>query len=98
MDVVFILSLYVIIVNVIGFAMMGIDKHRARKNAWRIPEANLFLAALIGGSIGTLCGMYFFRHKTRHWYFVWGMPAILILQILAIVLLLTYAPVTFAIL
>lgn len=60
---------------------MGIDKHKAKKHAFRIPEATLFTVALIGGSIGSIVGMYFFRHKTRHWYFVYGMPAILILQI-----------------
>ncbi len=98
MDVIFILLFYVIIVNIIGFAMMGLDKRKARKNAWRIPEANFFLTALIGGSIGTLCGMYTFRHKTRHWYFVWGMPAILILQILAVILFVCLTPVTFTIL
>ncbi len=47
---------------------------------WRISEQNLFLAAILGGSVGTLVGMYTFRHKTRHWYFVVGMPLILILQ------------------
>lgn len=62
---------------------MGIDKARARKKAWRIPEARLFFIALIGGSAGSIAGMYFFRHKTQHWYFVWGMPAILLLQLLA---------------
>lgn len=71
---------YFIVLNLIGFALMGIDKRRARKNLWRIPEKTLFLAALLGGSIGSLIGMYFFHHKTRHWYFVAGMPAILILQ------------------
>ncbi len=60
---------------------MGIDKRKAVKHAFRIPEATLFTIALIGGSIGSIAGMYFFRHKTRHWYFVYGMPAILLLQI-----------------
>lgn len=72
---------YFIVLNLIGFALMGIDKRRARKNLWRIPEKTLFLAALLGGSAGSLVGMYFFHHKTRHWYFVVGMPAILILQV-----------------
>ena len=79
---------YFIIINVIAFAMMGIDKKRARTNAWRIPEKTLFLAALLGGSIGAICGMQHFRHKTKHWYFKYGMPAILIAQlVLAAVLI-----------
>ena len=66
MNVIFILALYVIIVNIVGFAEMGIDKRRARKGAYRIPEANLFLTANIGGSIGCNIGLYAFRHKTRY--------------------------------
>lgn len=73
--------LYVIVINVIGFAFMGIDKKRARKHQWRIPEKTLFLVAVLLGSIGTWAGMYVFHHKTKHWYFVLGMPAILILQV-----------------
>jgi len=64
---------------------MGIDKSRSRKRAWRIPEATLFIFALVGGSIGSIIGMYTFRHKTKHWYFVVGMPLILIIQIALIV-------------
>lgn len=73
---------YLFIVNILGFAMMGIDKKKAKKRAFRIPEASLFIIAFIGGSIGSIAGMYFFKHKTRHWYFVYGMPAILILQVI----------------
>ncbi|MEZ3479508.1 MAG: DUF1294 domain-containing protein [Lachnospiraceae bacterium] len=62
--------------------MMGIDKRRAVKRRWRIRESTLFLVALIGGSAGCLMGMRTFHHKTKHWYFVYGMPAILILQLL----------------
>ena len=98
MDVIFILVLYGIIVNVAGFAAMGLDKGRARRKVWRIPESTLFLIALIGGSIGSLLGMYGFRHKTRHWYFVWGMPAILILQTALILYLLFASPLSFTIL
>ena len=65
----------------LGLCIMGIDKNRAKKNQWRVPEKTLFLFSLIGGSVGTWAGMYAFRHKTKHWYFVIGMPAILILQI-----------------
>ena len=58
------------------------------KRAFRIPEATLFIVALIGGSVGSILGMQVFRHKTRHWYFVFGMPAILVVQIVLLVLLL----------
>ena len=75
---------YLLIINIIAFAMMGIDKAKARRKEWRIPEANLFLSAILGGSIGAIAGMQHFRHKTKHWYFVVGMPAILILQIAAV--------------
>ena len=91
MDVITLLLEYLIAVNLIGFALMGIDKYKAKKRAFRIPEATLFIVAIIGGSIGSIIGMYAFRHKTRHWYFVYGMHAILILQILLIALLL-HAP------
>lgn len=73
--------------NLIGFAIMGIDKLKAKKRAWRIPESTLFVFALIGGSLGTTLGMFLFHHKTRHWYFRYGMPAILIIQIIIILVL-----------
>ena len=95
MNVIFILALYVIIVNIVGFAEMGIDKRRARKGAYRIPEANLFLTAIIGGSIGCIAGMYTFRHKTRHMSFVLGMPAILVAQAGILGYLLFAAPIRF---
>ena len=79
--------IYLAAINLIGFSAMGIDKKRARRGAWRIPEATLFTLALIGGSIGSILGMQIFRHKTKHWYFVWGMPLILIAQIALIILL-----------
>ena len=75
-----ILFVYLFLMNLIGFLSMLIDKRRARKNGWRIRERTLFLLAILGGSIGSLSGMYVFRHKTRHWYFVLGMPLILFLQ------------------
>lgn len=98
MDVIFILVLYGIIVNIAGFTVMGIDKHRARRKAWRIPESTLFLIAVIGGSIGSIAGMYFFRHKTLHPSFVIGMPAILIVQVLLILYLLFGSSLSFTIL
>ncbi|MBO5522623.1 MAG: DUF1294 domain-containing protein [Roseburia sp.] len=72
---------YVVIMNILGFLLMGADKRRARKHLWRISEKSLFLCSLLGGSIGTWAGMYVFRHKTRHWYFVVGMPLILAVQV-----------------
>lgn len=82
------LIIYFVIINIVGFAIMGIDKRKAIKRTFRIPEATLFIVALIGGSIGSILGMRIFRHKTRHWYFVVGMPAILIFQIALFVFLL----------
>ncbi len=80
-----IISVYLLIVNIVSFAMMGIDKQKAIRGAWRIPEASLFMVAIIGGSIGSILGMQLFRHKTKHWYFQYGMPAILILQLLLLI-------------
>lgn len=76
-----VLIVYLLILNITGFVLMGADKKKARTQAWRIPEATLFLVAFLGGSLGSIVGMRYFRHKTKHWYFVWGMPLILILQI-----------------
>ena len=73
---------YLAIINLIGFAVMGADKKRAIRGAWRISEASLFLTALLGGALGCTLGMHHFRHKTRHWYFKYGMPAIFCLQVL----------------
>lgn len=89
--------IYLCIVNFIGFISMWIDKRRAVNNQWRIPEVNLFLYALIGGSLGCILGMHIFHHKTRHWYFLYGMPAILIIQV-ALILYLIYSPLNFYIL
>lgn len=74
------LFIYLLFMNLFGFVLMGSDKKRARKHQWRIPEKTLFLTSLLGGSAGTLAGMYFFHHKTRHWYFAFGMPAVLALH------------------
>lgn len=81
---------YWIVINMIGFAIMGIDKKRAIRGAFRISEASLFLTALLGGALGCTLGMNHFRHKTRHWYFKYGMPAIFIVQLFLIVLLFMY--------
>lgn len=77
---IYIVIIYLLIVNITAFALMGMDKRRAIRHAWRIPETALFGWAIAGGSVGAILGMYIFRHKTRHWYFKYGFPAILALQ------------------
>lgn len=72
---------YLLVMNIIGLSVMGIDKLKAKRHTWRIPEKTLFLISIFGGSAGTWAGMHLFRHKTKHWYFVFGMPAILIVHI-----------------
>lgn len=72
--------LYLIIINAAGFLLMLADKRKARRGAWRIPEATLIGTAAMGGSIGVLTGMYLVRHKTRHLKFTLGVPFILIVQ------------------
>ena len=81
--------LYLLIINAIGFALMLVDKLKAKRGAWRIPEATLMGVAAIGGSVGALAGMYTFRHKTRHLKFTLGIPVILIVQIALVILLAT---------
>ncbi|MBQ9456642.1 MAG: DUF1294 domain-containing protein [Thermoguttaceae bacterium] len=73
--------IYLFAINLAAFLAMGLDKWKAQKNAWRIPEKTLFLLVILGGSVGGILGMNLFRHKTRHWYFKWGFPAIFIAQI-----------------
>lgn len=75
------LAVWLITINLVTFAVYGADKRRARRGAWRVPEKTLFLLPLLGGSVGALLGMRVFRHKTKHWYFVWGVPAILLAQL-----------------
>lgn len=87
MNVIFVLLLYFLLINLLGFYAMYTDKMRAKKRAFRIPESTLFCLALIGGSIGCIAGMYVFRHKTKHWTFVYGMPFILVLQIVGMIAL-----------
>lgn len=76
-----IMLLYLAVINLAAFGLMGADKRRAQKHRWRIPEHTLFAAALAGGSVGAILGMYLWHHKTRHWYFVVGMPLILAVQL-----------------
>jgi uncharacterized membrane protein YsdA (DUF1294 family) len=73
--------IYLLIINFIGFFAMFLDKQKAKGGKWRIPEKTLFLLALIGGSLGTTIGMHAFHHKTKHWYFKFGMPLIFIIQL-----------------
>ncbi len=82
---------YYLGINLTGFALMGIDKKRAVRHAWRISEAALFLAAFLGGALGSFLGMRYFHHKTRHWYFALGMPLIALLQHLLILGVFWYA-------
>lgn len=76
-----VLLVWLAVINLLTFIVYGADKRRARKGKWRVPEKTLFLLPLLGGSIGALLGMRVFHHKTKHWCFVWGIPAILLAQI-----------------
>ena len=76
-----VLLVWLAVINLLTFIVYGADKRRARKGKWRVPEMTLFLLPLLGGSIGALLGMRVIHHKTKHWYFVWGIPAILLAQI-----------------
>ena len=78
-----ILLVYLLLVNAAGFLLMLVDKIKAKRNLWRIPEATLMGVAAIGGSIGAIAGMNLFRHKTKHPKFYIGLPVILALQIMA---------------
>ncbi len=82
---------YIVAVNLLGFAAMGIDKLKAKKHAWRIPEATLFSIAIIGGSLGSIIGMRVFHHKTKHKKFTVGLPLIFLLE-LALALALVFNP------
>lgn len=81
------LLVYLLIINAVGFLYMLADKHRAKKNLWRIPEARLMWTAILGGSAGVMAGMYLCRHKTKHPKFSIGIPVIFALQVVLIVLL-----------
>ena len=83
----YIVLMYLIIINAAGFLLMLVDKLKAKRGAWRIPEATLMGTAALGGSIGSLIGMKLFRHKTRHLKFTIGIPLILVLQIVAVIFL-----------
>ena len=85
---IWILVIYLVIINLVLFVTMAIDKQKAKRDKRRVPEATLFLMALIGGSIGGIAGMYCFRHKTKHMSFVIGFPAILILELALVIFIL----------
>ena len=76
---------YLLIINLFGILIMYIDKRKAKKGRWRIPEKTLLIVALLGGSIGTMLGMYWFRHKTQKLKFTLGFPTILISEIVIII-------------
>ena len=76
--------IYLIIINIIGFLVMYIDKQKAKKGKWRIPEKTIFIITVLGGGIGTISGMYAFRHKTQKLHFTIGLPTITILEIIGV--------------
>jgi len=76
--------IYAVFINIVSFMAMKIDKSKAKKHEYRISEKKLFLFVILGGSIGGIMGMYAFHHKTKHWYFRYGFPLILMLQVAAI--------------
>lgn len=80
-----ILLIYLMVVNVVLYAMMGIDKYKAKMEKRRIPERTLFTLAIIGGGLGGTLGMYGFRHKTKHWYFQLFFPLLMIAQVALVV-------------
>ena len=75
------LPLWLTLMSLVLFAVMGADKRRAKAGAWRVPEKTLFLLALLGGALGGVLGMRTFRHKTKHWTFAWGFPILTLLQL-----------------
>lgn len=78
-----ILFIYLALINIAGFAIMGIDKRRAIEGRWRIPEKTFFIVSALCGSLGTFVGMYVFHHKTKHWYFVVFIPTMMAVQLAA---------------
>jgi uncharacterized membrane protein YsdA (DUF1294 family) len=84
------LLVYLLLINASGFCFMLADKIKAKKNRWRIPEATLLGIAIIGGSLGVLCGMRLFRHKTLHPKFFIGVPIILAVQIIAVIIIVSF--------
>ena len=81
MEPVCFLYFYLAVINLALLCVMGADKRRARRHRWRVRESTLFALCLLGGSLGGALGMLAFRHKTRHWHFVLGFPAIMLLHL-----------------
>ena len=81
-----IIGIYLLIINVVTFALYGIDKWKAIHNRWRIREATLLITALIGGSLGAFIAMQMFRHKTKKWYFKYTVPAMLVVHVVGMIL------------
>ena len=84
MDIIYLLFTYAIIMNLIGFVIMGYDKRKAINHQWRISEKTIFILGFLGGCIGILLGMNLFHHKTKHKKFTYGIPGILLLQLIII--------------
>ena len=80
-DIIQAAGLYLLLINAVGFLLMGLDKRRAKRGVWRISEKTLFLPPLLGGTVGAILGMRVFHHKTKHWYFRYGLPALLVVQL-----------------
>ena len=79
--------IYLLMINLIGFGMMWSDKRRAKWGKWRIPEQTLFIVTALGGGIGTIAGMYTFRHKTKRMKFIIGLPLLVILEVILVIYL-----------
>ncbi|WP_242623758.1 DUF1294 domain-containing protein [Intestinimonas massiliensis (ex Afouda et al. 2020)] len=75
------IGLWILLLSMADYVLMGVDKWKARRGTWRVPEKTFFLVAILGGTPGAILGMWTFHHKTRHWYFKWGLPAILVAQV-----------------
>lgn len=97
MEVLKYIGIYLLGINLAGFLSMALDKSKARRSVWRIPEATLFLFAFFGGTLGSLLGMHVFRHKTQKPLFYIGMPILLGVQLLAVVIILFLSPYSFRI-
>ena len=76
---------YLAAINLVTFLVYGVDKRRAKRGAWRVSEKTLFVLPILGGSVGAIAGMKVFHHKTKHWYFKYGLPLILLLQLALVV-------------
>lgn len=83
------LIIYIIMINFSGFFTMGFDKYKAKKNKWRIPEKELYLLALMGGSVGVYLGMRKFRHKTKHLSFIYGIPLLIVCNVVVYYIIIT---------